>query len=390
MIEGARLLLRRVWPRVLALLAVYLAIYAAAASTFPKQLEDFALWIRLIALVTGPIAIFLFVAIISVIETARWRSCDLSFDWGKKAFEFRSWSPELLLRPRDVEATRTAAGAAQDWLSDHDSLAGYEAKALAQHGTGGKTAYLVGLVLDNPEVRGDPERRHPLSWQVAPGDYSKFLATRSYLHSPQGASDQQLIWERLETNWADALKCAPPSIVAVNISVVSDDLRVLTLQRSNTVATARGMWCVGAHETMNWIDADRPLGENGPETAFTLAERALHEEVRLEPTEYGPILFSWFGLYIPDACAYLYGHVRTKLEATEVTRRIQKSQGSYEVLNAGEMVSWEHYDCKPFQQILAAVRNARPDAAGRRWIEHARDPNQKPQSMPSNTPTQVW
>jgi hypothetical protein len=157
----------------------------------------------------------------------------------------------------------------------------------------------------------------------------------------------------------------------VNVSVVSDEGRVLALRRSNIVATARSVWTIGPHETMNWIDPDRPLGERGPETAFTLAERALKEEVGLGQDDYGPILFSWFGLYVPDACTYLFGHVRTKLESSEVTKRILQSEGSYETLEAGNAVSWEPYECKSFQKILTAVRNSTADASGRHWIEFA-------------------
>src|SRR5207244_10004892 len=182
MIEGALLLTRRIWPRALAFLAAYLAIYAAAVSTFPRQLEELLLSVRLIALLTGPIAIFVVVSIVSVVQVFRWRGCDVSFDWGTRTFEFQTWSgyrPELLLRPRDVDSTHTAPAPAQDWLTDRDSVARHNLEALAQHRTGLKTAYLVGLVLPNPEVRGDQERPR-LRWQVAPGDYSKFLATSSY------------------------------------------------------------------------------------------------------------------------------------------------------------------------------------------------------------------
>jgi len=367
-------LIRRIWPRLLAILAAYLAIYAAAASTFPRQLEELPLLVRLVVLVSGPIAIFVVISVVSVVELFRWRGCDVSYDWGKRAFEFQTWSgdrPELLLRPRDVDPTHTAAAPAQDWLSDRDSVAQHYSDALAHHQTGGKTAYLVGLVLDNPEVRGDAARRRGLRWQVAPGDYSMFLATRSYLHSPEGAADQQRIWDKLVSNWSQALKTAPPSIVAVNISVVSDDGKVLALRRSNIVATARSVWTIGPHETMNWIDADKPLGESGPETAFTLAKRALKEEINLDPEDYGPILFSWFGLYVPDACAYLFGHVRTKLEATEVTKRIPQSEGSYETLDAGNAIIWLPFECKSFQRILTAVRHTTADASGRHWIEFA-------------------
>jgi hypothetical protein len=371
-IEGASLLTRRIWRRALGFLAAYLAIYAAAVSTFPRQLEELPLSIRLIALLTGPIAIFVAVSLVSVVEWFRWRGCEVSFEWGGRTFEFQTWSgrPELLLRPRDVDPTRTAPPPAQDWLTDRDSLELHNVEALAQHQTGLRTAYLVGLVLPNPEIKKDRERRR-LRWQVAPGDYAKFLATRSYLRSPEGAPDQQRIRDKLEKDWPEALKTAPPSIVAVNVSVVSDEGSVLALRRSNIVATARSVWTVGPHETMNWIDPDRPLGESGPETAFTLAERALKEELHLDRDHYGPILFSWFGLYLPDACVYLFGHVRSRLEAIEIKRRVPQSEGSYETLDAGNAVSWVPYECKSFQNILTAVRNTTADSSGRHWVEFA-------------------
>lgn len=192
-------------------------------------------------------------------------------------FELQSWNADLrsVLRPVDVGPTLTVDAPSSDWFTDRTAWTRALRSAIEEHGLGGPTAYLVGATLDNPEVRGIPDRQRQFCWRVARSDYAEFIATSNYLQK-MGDEERSSIRKRLEDDWHRALGSSPPTIIACNISLASADGRLLAIRRSQATATSRGLWMLGAHETMNWIgQTEHPLGGGGPETAFSLAHRSL-------------------------------------------------------------------------------------------------------------------
>jgi len=292
------------------------------------------------------------------------------------AFEIVTWSPSLdteitdqLLRREDVGETRTADRPLTTWLTSPEAWQREYERALASHGRGAPTAYLVGFSPDNPETRSDVLARRPFQWTVAQGNYAEFLATSAYL-AGSGKPDQNVLANRLRADWNATFAMSPPTIIACNISLVSADNKVLVLERSQSEATSRSLWTVGPHETMNWRDpANFRLGEELQETAFTLGHRTIKEEVGLEPDEYGRILFSWFGIWLRDASAYLLGHVRSRLVADEISVRIPRAQASYEIAMAGDQHEWVPYELDNFKDIALAAQTSRSDSKGRRRLE---------------------
>ena len=305
------------------------------------------------------------------------REAQLVVDHSDFAVEIQTWSPSIefdvsdqILSPNDVGETRTTARPRSSWLTNPEAWQREFENALVVHGVGAPTAYLVGLTLDNPETRSIESARRRFQWTVARGNYAEFLATLRYLTGP-GKSDQGVLKDSLRNGWEKTFAMSPPTIIACNVSLVSADNMVLILERSQATATSRGLWSVGPHETMNWRDpaALRPGDEGGPESAFTLGHRTIREELGLFQHQYGPILYSWFGIWLRDASAYLIGHVRSRLLAAEISAQLSKAQSSYEISMAGDAHAWIPYEFDKFKEIIVAAEASQADTDGRRWLE---------------------
>ena len=173
---------------------------------------------------------------------------------------------------------------------------------------------------------------------------------------------------------AGVIHDAPPSNIVINVTVLSRTGNLLLLQRAEKARVWPSRFQVGPHETMNWTSA----GE-AAESCFDLAERALREEVGLDDPElyYEKIVFSWFGYYLPNASAYFFAHVRTRLTRHEILERIDSCEGRWEMKDVEWLDLHENRVLKrdTILDILSTWREgpyrSDLDSQQRAWLPHA-------------------
>lgn len=183
------------------------------------------------------------------------------------------------------------------------------------------------------------------------------MAVHDYFAARPG--DALSVLERLEDEPVRRMiRAAPPSIVAVNVTVTSADGFVLAMQRSAAVARWQNQWSLGPYETMI-LPTGRP-GES--EDFFGASERCLREEVGIDPgRDYGDIVVSWMGYWVPSALVHVVAHTRSNLTRTQIEERIGASHRAFET----EWIAW----IPESRAALAALVASHPiDADGRRWM----------------------
>ncbi len=201
--------------------------------------------------------------------------------------------------------------------------------------------------------------------------YYKHVAVRRCLRDHPEMYDaviKRLSFEADTANLRSLIKFAPSSNIVINVTVQSRDGKVLMMRRQGGARVWKHFFQAGPHETMNWV---QPGGVH-PENCFDLAARALAEEAGLtDPQEYNNnIVFSWFGFYMPEASAYFFAHVKTRLETDELTRRVLGAHAAWEV----DDVQWYELDRSTIDRVLGTWRNgawsAGRDADGRQYLPH--------------------
>lgn len=246
-------------------------------------------------------------------------------------FRITVWNQIHQLRPENIGATRVVARDwDQDWIEDRDL---YSRTLIAEGEKGGSDCpSLVSWMLDDWE---SPESTK-LRLTVTRSHYSRYAAMREI--SRQNPSMWKVVASRIEQQGtAELVRTAPLSNIACNVTVVSADNFVLLMKRSSGARVWPRYWQAGPHETMNWPTFAASGNRGGVhENCLELAERALQEEVGLGPRDYHRVIFSWFGMYIPEATAYFFGHVRTHLTRGEIVAKLRESHSSFET----EEVDW--------------------------------------------------
>jgi len=271
-------------------------------------------------------------------------------------FMLDQWSAQRpLARQRIVQVTREPIGdrmALQSWCDPVELRAIKE--ALADHG--GPACTLVDLEIDHRES----ERGQQLRLTFEPSVYGDFLAVGEYFR--RHPHELSMVTARLQDEDTRLLvQCAPASVVAVNVTVRSDDGHLLAIRRSSSVRTSQNIWTLGPNETMN-LPSLRP-GDN--EDFFELSQRCLREEVGLEPTaDYGAILVSWMGYNVPAALVHVVAHVTSRLGRAAIEERLAASHGAFE----SERVAWIPDHKRALEQI---IHHHRKDHEGRSWIDSA-------------------
>lgn len=201
--------------------------------------------------------------------------------------------------------------------------------------------------------------------------YYKHVAVRRCLRDHPEIYDaviHRLDFEADAANLRSLIRYAPSSNIVINVTVQSRDGKVLMMRRQGGARVWKRFFQAGPHETMNWLNP----GEIHPENCFDLAARALAEEAGLvDPQEYNNnIVFSWFGIYMPEASAYFFAHVKTRLETDELTRRVLGAHAAWEV----DDVQWYELDRGTIESVLDTWRNgawsAGRDANGRQYLPH--------------------
>jgi hypothetical protein len=284
------------------------------------------------------------------------RSEPLRFDPLSVGFyPINQWTPARLLERRYVSMNVTGERPDLVWFDQDEWRA--MAKEHAQSHSG-DTAYLVAFDIDHRES-GHGEF---FSYTVAPCDYSEHLATVQYLD--EHPATRLAIAAQLEAGRiAEFARQAPPSLVKINVAVLSGENRFLAIQRSGAVYGKRGLWTAGPNETMRL--QHRAVPGTAPEDLFGLAERCLREELGLEPSSCESITISWIGYEARTASIKIFAQARTFLSELVLAEAMGVAHGLYEAQRAVWLPFTRH-------MLLDIVGNwDRGDSGGRLWSSSA-------------------
>jgi len=294
-------------------------------------------------------------------------------------FEIIDWNAGRQLGLENVDVPKGVQRfVGQDWVDEGDlerhrrlgrenpggpcpTLAGYEVPLNAE------VSHLHAYVEDTRETANDTLRLN-----VSKSVYYEHVAIAELMHT------DRTIYPRLVARikghggaagagLANVIKGSPNSNIAVNVTVTDRDGDVMLLRRHQNARVWPGYFQAGPHETMNW----RASGEQA-ETCFELARRALSEEAGInDPGKYhGRVVFSWFGFYLPDASAYFFAHVRTRLTKNELAESVQRAPGKWEF---GD-IDWLRPTVPKIRDILKTWSDGpwmpATDADGRLYLPH--------------------
>lgn len=188
----------------------------------------------------------------------------------------------------------------------------------------GSTAYLTDYSIDHRESASG----HIFSYTVCPCTYSEHLGTVRYLEDHPEIQD--VIRATLSSGQSLAFaRSSPPSIIKINVAVLSESDHFLAVKRSGAVHAKKGLWTVGPNETMALPTHSVP--GMPPEDLFGLAERCLREEVGLEVNDYYKMNISWIGHEAATASVKVYAQVRTSLPNDDLVERMNASHGLFEI-----------------------------------------------------------
>lgn len=270
-------------------------------------------------------------------------------------YPINRWTPTRPLDRRHLDMTVSDERPDQIWCDPAEwrRLADEYSQACS-----GDTAYLVAFGIDHRES----EQGESFSYTVTPCDYSEHLATARYLD--EHIEVRRAIEAVLDAGQiADFARHAPPSLIKVNVTVLSGENRFLAIQRSGAVYSKRGLWTAGPNETMRL--PRRMVPGSQMEDLFGLADRCLREEVGIEPSSYEKVTISWIGYEAHTASVKVFAQVRTHLSEPELAEAMSTAHGLYEA----QRVVW-----LPFSRrvVLDIIKNwQRGDSAGRIWSSSA-------------------
>lgn len=266
------------------------------------------------------------------------------------------WSPNRLLTPDRLVTNVDRLQRAITWF-DTDEWTTEVAKQ-AKNQKAGDVCYLVDYRVDHQESPLNQE----FYMTLAPCDYSEHFATVALLEKYPEIHKQ--IKQCIEDNPKEYARQACPSLIAINVVVLSDEGNFLAIERSTAVDTARGLWTVGPFETMTLSRQRRPGDRR--EDLFELAERCLWEELGLKPQHYGEIVISWIGFLASIVRGHVVAQVKLTITEEEAKNRILTEA---EHIQETETVEWMPFNKKNISRIIANRESA---LDGREWIDQAR------------------
>ena len=237
-------------------------------------------------------------------------------------FKILDWNVKRQLLPENVGEVERSPAHRQDWIVPAAAFTPYERREQAT--LGAPCPSLVDYVEDTREEGNDK-----LILRVTKSRYWRVAAIRYFMRDHRDAYDS--VVQRIELDGLrNVLAGSPRSNICVNVTLMSREGTVLAIKRSRGVRLWASYYQLGAHETMLHAQPGQAY-----ETCYELAVRALREELNLTDIEdyYNRIVFSWFGYYLPDASAYFFAHVRSRLTEAELTETIPQAESAFEVGN---------------------------------------------------------
>lgn len=213
--------------------------------------------------------------------------------------------------------------------------------------------------------------------EVAPCDYSEALALGEYLKDKP--EKKQEIANIINKDPLQYFSSAIPSDIFVNLIVISENNNLLALRRSKSVASARGIWTIGAYETMEYRKGGTAKSDNN---FHSLAERCLIEEFGIYRTflaksgkvtyYYNDIFISSFTLSLYHMGLLVFAVVQLKnMTEGEIEQRISRSHGKYE----SDQVRWLPFDKKGIKEFIENNTGIYKDFVDKEkgaWIDYAK------------------
>ena len=310
-------------------------------------------------LITGLLAGLLTPMALGTVRSFRARLVDAlrpTVGWRAAEYEqlgvvaINEWSPARPLTADNLDLEVVSAPI-QDWC-DATQL---QALRDACWDEGGRSATMVDYDIDHREsLYGQTFRM-----RVAHSYYADFLALRAYADSHP--EFRPALRERFSTGSpTDTLKSSAPSIIAINVSLVSGSKRVLAIKRSRAVATYQGFWSLGPAETLS--TASPVPGDE--EDLFTLGYRCLHEEVGLRAEKVRRLIISWIGFDLNWLLTLVLGLAVCDLSTDDIDNCIGTAHSSFEA---------ECWEWLPLNRAtLSEIRDRYAyDRRGRVWIPSA-------------------
>jgi hypothetical protein len=299
----------------------------------------------------------------------RWRTARpdvLDFDpLSVGLYPINRWSPARPLVRHRLRMHVTTARPSSHWVDDVEWRACLNDLRRIHSG---RIAYMTGFSIDHRES----DHGEFFHYWVTPCDYSEHLATVWFLGGHPDVREK--IRNMLEKGQvSEFLRHSPPSLIKINVSLVSDDDKVLAVQRSGAVQEKKGQWTLGPNETMSLDSAAVP--GTPPEDLFGMAERCLREEVDLEPSDYGPVSISWIGCEAATASVKVYAQVRCRLPAREIIDRLFRAHSVYEMQD----MAWIPFTRRALTYVVGAAghggdrawSSSAPLAAQELWRMHS-------------------
>jgi len=265
-------------------------------------------------------------------------------------FTLNTWSPLRSLERKNVSLSLATEDWTQSWLSE----TALDSALASISDSGGPSCTLRSIEIDHRES----QRGQRLVLGYARSEYRDLLGVSQVIGTDP--EKQKSLMERLKSeDMSEMVSSAPRSVTAVNVTVLSEDRRLLILRRSAAVRTSQNEWTLGPNETM--LGPVEQVG--GIESPFQLAERCLSEELDVHPDEVSLLAISWVGYNVPGALCHWVAHSRIRLRSQEISKRIQGSHGGFEV----DAIDWIEFEEKMLEDISLRAERHEPDSQNRLW-----------------------
>lgn len=241
----------------------------------------------------------------------------------------------------------------------------------------GEICYIVNYNVDHQ----DNEFGKSLELMLAPCDYSESVALGEYIKKhPELSTEVKHI---LDNNTKEYFNKALPSDVFMNLIIVSENRNFLALRRSRAVASAQGLWCIGAYETMEYPFS----GTACQDLSFhRLATRCLAEEIGIKPVEMNQDSTNIRQLFDDDSifiCSMSLStwHMGVLITAVVKLKNISEEELSSRIVSQAHS-KYEHDGLHwlpiDFQEIKKFIENNTGiyadfvDSNNGRWIEYSK------------------
>ena len=284
-----------------------------------------------------------------------------------------SWSFKHPLLPKRTKIIQKERLHLHELILNQEEFNSYVDTFKAQNYTGA-ISYCVGYNVDHQ----DNKYGENFELMVADCDYSEALASGKYLSAHPEIKDRirAMVSEDPQAYFRKAI----PSDIFINLIVVSEYGNILVLRRSKSVASARGLWCVGAYETMEQYHESTAHGD--PDF-HALAQRCLEEELAIQQIEqdvdnriiqrYKSIFISSISLSMSHAGMLVTGIVRLEnITEGEVIKRISKKAHSKYEHDDVRWLPFNHREVKKFVENETGIYDNFVKSTNEKWISYAK------------------